>query len=101
VFDPTSRYHGLETGELTVVDADGNLHVLGYVRRRFVSGAPSASAPVRHPVVQGERLDHLATRYFGDPLQFWRICDANDALRPEELIEEPGKLVDIPLPGGL
>ena len=101
MFDAMSRYHGLATGELTVADADGNARVLGYVRRRFVPGAPPTSTPVRHAVVQGERLDHLATRYFGDPLQFWRICDANDALRPEELIEEPGKLVEIPLPGGL
>jgi hypothetical protein len=101
MFDATSRYYGLETGELTIAGADGNARVLGYVRRRFVPGAPPASTLLRHPVVQGERLDHLATRYFGDPLQFWRICDANDALRPEELTEEPGKLVDIPLPGGL
>jgi hypothetical protein len=101
MFDATSRYHGIETGELTVVEVDGNARVLGYVRRRFVPGAAANSTLVLHPVVQGERLDQLATRYFGDPTQFWRICDANDALRPEELIEEPGKLVDIPLPGGL
>jgi hypothetical protein len=101
MFDATSRYFGLATGELTVVDADGNARVLGYVRRRLVPATPPAPAPLRHPVVQGERLDHLATRYFGDPMQFWRICDANDALRPEALIEEPGRLVDIPLPRGL
>jgi hypothetical protein len=101
VFDPTSRYYGLDTGELTVLEADGDERVLAYVRRRFVPGALTTSTLVLHAVVQGERLDHLATRYFGDPTQFWRICDANDALRPEELVEEPGRLVDIPLPGGL
>jgi hypothetical protein len=101
VFDATSRYHGLETAELTVVDRDGDERVLTYVRRRFVAGAAATSTLVLHAVVQGERLDHLATRYFGDPTQFWRICDANDALRPEELIEVPGRLVEIPLPGGL
>jgi hypothetical protein len=100
-FDPTSRYAGLPTGQVTVVDADGNQRVLTYVRRRFVPCAPATSTLVLHAVVQGERLDHLATRYFGDPTQFWRICDANDALRAEELVETPGRLVDIPLPGGL
>ena len=27
-------------------------------------------------------------QYLGDPEQFWRICDANGAMRPEELTEE-------------
>ena len=101
MFDSTSRYAGLGTAQLTVVDADGNERVLAYVRRRFVPGASESSSLVLHAVVQGQRLDHLATRYFGDPTQFWRICDANDALRPDELVETPGRLVDIPLPGGL
>jgi len=101
VFEPTSRYYGIETAELTVLDAAGEPRVVGYVRRRFVSGAPSNTTLVSHAIVQGERLDHLAARYLGDPTQFWRICDANNVLRPEELVEEPGRRVDIPLPGGL
>ena len=101
MFDPTSRYFGLDTGELTVVDASGDPRVLVYVRRRFVPPVPPSGTLVSHGVAQGERLDHLAARYFGDPTQFWRICDANGALRPEELVEEPGRRVDIPLPGGL
>ena len=101
MFESPSRYAGLETAELTVLDPAGEPRVVAYVRRRFVAGAPSATTLVSHAVVQGERLDHLAARYLGDPTLFWRICDANDALRPEELIEEPGRRVDIPLPGGL
>ena len=101
MFEPTSRYFGLETGELTVVDEAGDPRVLAYVRRRFVPLAQSSATLVSHAVSQGERLDHLAARYFGDPTQFWRICDANGVRRPEELVEEPGRRVDIPLPGGL
>ncbi|MFN2466995.1 MAG: LysM domain-containing protein [Gaiellaceae bacterium] len=101
MFEPTSRYSGLETTELTVLDPAGEPRVLAYVRRRFVQGAPSTATLVSHTVVQGDRLDHLAARYLGDPTQFWRICDANGVLRPEELVEEPGRRVDIPLPGGL
>jgi len=53
--------------------------------------------PVRreHLVVAGERLDHLAQRYYGDPLKYWLICDANDAVFPEELLV-PGKVLRIP-----
>jgi hypothetical protein len=101
VFEPTSRYYGIETAELTVLDAAGEPRVIAYVRRRLVTGAPSNATLVSHAVVQGERLDHLAARYFGDPTQFWRICDANNVLRPEELVAQPGRRVDIPLPGGL
>jgi hypothetical protein len=101
VFEAASRYYDIETAELALRDASGELRLVRYVRRRFITGAPSTATLVAHAVVQGERLDHLAARYLGDPTQFWRICDANSALRPEELVEEPGSRVDIPLPGGL
>jgi nucleoid-associated protein YgaU len=48
--------------------------------------------------VQGDRLDNLAARYLGDPEQFWKICDANNVLRPDELTEEIGRVVRIALP---
>ena len=48
-----------------------------------------------HTVIEGERIDHLATRYYGDPLKFWLICDANGALFPEELMI-PGRVLKIP-----
>jgi hypothetical protein len=51
-----------------------------------------------HTVTQGDRLDNLAARYVGDPEQFWRICDANDVLRPEDLTEEAGRAIRIGLP---
>jgi hypothetical protein len=101
MFEPTSRYFELETAELTVVDAAGDERLVVYVRRRFVPLTAGSTTLVSHAVSQSERLDHLAARYFGDPTQFWRICDANGVLRPEELVEEPGRRIDIPLPGGL
>ena len=100
MFEPTSRYFGLQTGVLETVDADGDIRVLAYVRRRFVPVRTSAPL-VSHALAQGERLDHLAGRYLGDPTQYWRICDANDVLRPEDLVQDPGRRVDIPLPGGM
>lgn len=49
-----------------------------------------------HQVIAGERLDHLAERYYGDPLKYHLICEANDAIFPEDL-EVPGKVLKIPL----
>ncbi len=48
-----------------------------------------------HVVVAGDRLDTLAQRYYGDPLQFWRIVDANPVAFPEQLLE-PGRVLTIP-----
>jgi hypothetical protein len=53
---------------------------------------------VEHPVVQDDRLDNITARYLGDPEQFWRVCDANNAMHPRELTEEIGRRLRIPLP---
>jgi Phage Tail Protein X len=52
---------------------------------------PGLTGTFRHVVAEGERLDQLAYRYYGDPLLWWRICDANpDVLSPLDLIgQEP------------
>jgi hypothetical protein len=47
--------------------------------------------------VEGDRLDLLAFRYLGDPEQFWRICDTNLALLPDELTKRPGTRLLLPL----
>jgi nucleoid-associated protein YgaU len=57
--------------------------------------AARAEPALEHRVVAGDRLDLLAARYFGDPLQFWRIADANPARSPDELLE-PGRVLIIP-----
>src|SRR5688500_5871107 len=100
MFESTSRYAGLETSELTVTGADGQPRTVTYVRRRFLPPPDPGASTVSHAVAQRERLDHLATRAFGDPTQFWRICDVNGALRPVEL-EQAGRRIDLPLAGGL
>ncbi len=96
MFEPTSRYAGIEAAELVVDERR-----IAYIRRRFIPPTAPGTEPVGHRLAQNERLDHLAARYFGDPTQFWRICDANRVLRPAELTDEAGRTVDIPLPAGL
>lgn len=51
----------------------------------------------RHRVAGHERLDLLAHQHYSDPLQYWRIADANPSDAPEQLLE-PGRELDIPEP---
>ena len=52
---------------------------------RFIPATPALEG---HLVVQGERLDHIAWQHYRDAERFWRICDANRALWPDDLLEE-------------
>lgn len=96
-FPPNSRYHGLETA--TLETADGRTII--FLRRRFVPPPARFELLQEHTVVEGERLDHIAARYLGDPEQFWRVCDANGAMRPAALTEEIGRRLRITLPEGI
>jgi hypothetical protein len=95
-FSPSSRYSGLE---LTKIEYGGETIV--YVRRRFVPQPEVFAVIGEHSVVQGERLDQIAAQAIGDPELFWRICDANRAMRPEELTETIGRRLVITLPEGV
>ena len=53
-----------------------------------------------HKVQGGERLDLIAHNYLRDPQRFWRICDCNQVVWPEELVNEPGRKIDIPASEG-
>lgn len=98
MFEPSSRYYDIETVHLTVGDNEGEPRVVPYKRRRIIPPSETMTIVVEHTVIQGDRLDNLAARYVGDPEQFWRICDANNVLRPEELTEETGWTIKIALP---
>jgi hypothetical protein len=98
MFQPTSRYYEIETVKMTVRNSRGEPRIVSYKRRRFVPSGATMTTLAEHTVAQGDRLDNLAARYVGDPEQFWRICDANNVLRPEELTEEVGRAVRIGLP---
>jgi nucleoid-associated protein YgaU len=97
MFEPTSRYHDVETATLTLRDAQDRERPVPYLKRRFPASAEAATVVVEHTVVAGDRLDLRAARYLGDPTQSWRLCDANGAFRPEEL-EEVGRVIVIALP---
>jgi hypothetical protein len=94
VFEPGSRYYGLETTTLAVTDPDGLPRRIAYTRRRFIPPLADATRVVEHGFAAGERLDTITARYLGDPTQFWRLCDAAGVLVPDEL-EAPGRIVPI------
>ena len=96
-FPATSRYHGLEIAQFT--RADGT--IASYVRRRFVPAPEKLALLQEHTIQQGDRLDLLASRHLGDPELFWQICDANRAMRPNELVKTPGRVLRITLPEGV
>jgi len=45
---------------------------------------------------EGRRLDHLAAQFLEDATAFWRICDANNVMHPDELMVF-GKRILIPV----
>ena len=93
-FDPTSRYVSIATTEY--VAPDGRRIV--YLTRRFVPNPRSFVLLERAQITAGDRLDLLADRYLGDPLQFWRIADCNTAMNPLDLMSQPGGTVDVCVP---
>lgn len=92
MFSVTSRYFNIETAKW--VAADGR--EIAYLRRRFLPNAP-ASALAEHLVIEGDRLDNVTATYLGDPEQFWRVADANNAMQPEKLTQAIGRRLIIPL----
>ncbi len=88
MFFKGSRYEKVPEGKVT--GADGR--EIRYKTTRFIL---DVVAVVGHRVLQHERLDHIAWQHFRDPERFWRICDANRALWPDDLLEE-GAILRIP-----
>jgi hypothetical protein len=96
LFAANSRYYGQPT--LTI--AQGGRTIV-YIARRFMP-QPEAFTPLQqYTVIQGDRLDNIAARFMGDPTLFWRLCDANGAMRPAELTETVGRKLLITLPVGV
>ena len=97
LFASTSRYYGIETETLTT--SDGTTIV--YLKRRFVPSPDRFQLLQEHTIVQAERLDNIAAKYLGDPELFWRLADANAAMRPEDLVQTVGRKLKITLPEGI
>jgi nucleoid-associated protein YgaU len=98
-FPTDSRYYGFSTLSYTSPDDT----TVSYLARRYVPqpGAQNFATVAQHTIVHGDRLDLLAAKYLGDPLLYWLICDANGAIRPDQLVETPGSVLSITMPQGV
>lgn len=96
-FPATSRYANIDVIEIVAPDG----RTISYLRRRFVPAPENFSLLQTYEVVQGDRLDNVTAKFLSDPQQFWRLCDANRATRPDELTETIGRKLRITLPEGI
>ncbi len=95
--NPSSRYYGFAVEYFTRPDG---LQV-AYLQRRIIPQPDIYTSLQNYVVVDGDRLDNLAAKYFGDPLLFWMIADANGATDPDELTSQVGRTIQIPLASGI
>jgi hypothetical protein len=84
VFSRISRYRKLP--DEAVAGPDGRTS-----EARSLRLLPAVSGTLLHTVSETDRLDHLASRYYREPRNWWRICDANgEFLSPRALLgQEP------------
>ena len=89
MFSQRSRY--IAVADAVYQGADGRA-----IKYKVLRITPGTLALQTHTVAEGDRLDLIAFQQYGDPEQFWRICDGNDALRPDDLTEQIGARLQIP-----
>ena len=94
MFEHDSRYARI--GNALYVTREGDEIV--YKQRRFLPRGETLPVLTRVTVGPLDRLDLIAARTLGDPLRFWLIADANDALDPWDLTDTPGRVLRIPRP---
>jgi len=98
MFDKNSRYASIDTASQTVTGPDGVLRDIRYVKRRFLPPASSFTALSEVRTALDDRLDNVTANTISDPTRFWLICDANSAMNPFNLVDEPGRAITIPAP---
>ncbi|MGK7890127.1 MAG: hypothetical protein AB4042_12400 [Leptolyngbyaceae cyanobacterium] len=89
---PDSRYANLPILKTTA--PDGTTRQAFALRLRKQQTTRHAT---RHQVIQGEGIDLLAQRLYGDERLWWRILDANPIVYPLDI--QPGDVLNLPAPG--
>lgn len=97
MFSKISRYR--KVPDVTTLDVKGRVLTTKDLRL-----LPQVTGTFRHTVQAGDRLDHLAYKYYGQPLKWWRICDANpEFLSPQALLGQEAIVTTrfpLTVPGG-
>jgi hypothetical protein len=92
MFSKTSRYWAVP--DITVPDSQGRV-----LPAKDIRLLPAVTGTFQHLVSQGDRLDQLAYTYYGQPLDWWHISDANPGiLSPLALLgDEPVTTTRLPV----
>lgn len=96
-FPADSRYYALDTAQWIRPDGEP----VSFVRRRFIPPPENFATLSEHRVEVGDRPDNLAAKYLDDPQQYWRLCDGNGVMHPNELVDTVGRRLRITLPEGV
>lgn len=83
MFLKTSRYYKVET-----VESSGQKAVKLRRLPKTVGGP--------FQVKSNHRLDIIAQQQYKDPTMFWHIADANSRLEANGLVEEDGRIIEVP-----
>jgi hypothetical protein len=94
IFPPNSRYYSVAIRTRTASDGT----VQSFVARRIIPAMERYRPLAKHRTVVDERIDGVADEAFGDPEQYWRICDANGDAEPATATQPLGRLLIVPLP---
>jgi hypothetical protein len=97
LFAANSRYFRIATRTKNISPNK----TVAYIGRRFLPPSSSFQKIQDYTVKESVRLDNIAAQFMGDPTVFWRLCDANEAMRPEELTETVGRVLQITMPQGV
>ncbi len=81
--DATSRYANIPQADYTAPDG----RVFAYQLRRFPPKSGTFTIQAVVAVKSSDRLDSLTGRTLGNPLLFWQVADANDAMNPFDLLK--------------
>jgi hypothetical protein len=92
--DPNSRYSGTGTALLALPDG----RTVAFRLRRFLPQGQSLPLLAEVRAGRDERLDLFTYRTLGDPEHFWQVCDANNAMRPEDLTAGGERILRVSMP---
>ncbi len=88
MFLETSRY--FRQKQVNIVTKKGQtVNAVKLRRLPKVNGEPTA-------IEENHRLDIIAQRQYQNPTWFWHIADANTELEANQLVQEVGRIIQIP-----
>ena len=84
MFSKISRYRKLP--DVVTIDPDDR-----ELESKSIRLLADVTGKFQHIIEEGDRLDHLSFKYYKQPRNWWRICDANpEFMSPQALLgKEP------------